>query len=235
MKSVSLYIGILFIVSCSGNKSSVTTLVETDSLKAVRLDSIGNSDFIRKLDFNAKLLRLASNLPLIDTYKQEVYCYGYSGAFKPIQILQIERTQDSSYLLTSCFIISDLRFHEKLPNVSYKKIPDYYEGRTDSMLLFTDKQAITMNEWFGFLIILRGSYYWTFTNPMPNDGILDGDFLSLISKSFWPRHYDIGDTLAYHRVSIHCPFKGSFTDAYIYLFNKSKLFRKLNIRPPEFR
>jgi len=63
-------------------------------------------------------------------------------------------------LLTSSFLISDFVDYNKLPKVPYKKIPDYFEHRSDSMLFFTSRQAITEEEWFNFLKILDGSYYW---------------------------------------------------------------------------
>lgn len=222
------FILLCLLTSCGDNKPHSRNLDIKSPHMGEASDSLEMAKYARKSDSLGKIQREAIGEPEIDTYKQEVFRYSYWESFGPTRILRVERRPDSSYVLASAFILDGVPArYTRLPKIPYRVLPDYFKQHGDSLVVFTSTQSINKEEWLAFRQIIDGSYYWTFKDPMAHDMILDGDGLVLQSKSYWPRHYEHGDTLPYHYNSVHCPLKGSYTNAYDYLAKRSRLFQKL--------
>lgn len=126
----------------------------------------------------------------------------------------IPDTNYTATLTTKCVAVKNPNEDSTLVRFNGK----FFYIKADT-LLSQYKQLITQGEYFYFLRILEGSYYWALKDPCPNgDGMTDGDMVVLRAKS----KHCMDDTLSYTQIGIHCS-KGSFRDACTYLAEISKL------------
>ena len=182
----------------------------------------------------AKLWSEAVGEPQIDTYRREVYQYAHGVFLGPIFLFRIEETADSGYLIMSKVIVeprhaTNLHYDQSLlRRIAF--IPKTKFADSISLIIYSIDQRIDEKDWQQFRQIVQGCFYWTFTDPMPNDGLLDGDNLGLTSMSVWPHNASQGQLL-FHKNTVHCPFGGSYADGFNYLAKKSILVKKLGITP----
>lgn len=217
------------LIACNGpskKKSVLSQVLNKDSLAKLEQDSIDK----RMMVYSDSIRRITDSLcdlPPVNDYKQTIFRYRYTVFYGNITfVCTIMEQEDSSFCLVSkCIINGENAFFRK----DLRTVKNVIKTPEGPAVVYTSTQPISEKDWTTFRKIINGSYYWTFDDPMPDDGILDGEVLSLDSKSRWPRHW-IGkyhiDSLRYHYNSIHCPFKGNYTDAYHFLYQKSMLLQR---------
>jgi len=223
------FVAVLCLLTCS-----CTTPVQWDShVFYAAADSVRRyqRDNMMETKYRAdrEAFRTLIGEPDIKISNYPSYQFAYSMAFGPSIILRVEQMPDATFRLTSKMIRS-FNVYPWVLKIPHReiKIESTLSGTTKNQLLFTTEQKISKKEWTSFLNILNGSFYWTFENPMPDDGILDGDGLSLFSKSRIPRTGK--NTLIYHENYVHCPIISSYTNAFEYLVRESNLLQQFGIK-----
>lgn len=182
--------------------TTTSTKPNTDSLAA---------DSARKwrTDFNKGL-----GLPDLTNYPREVYRFTWWRPFGPSFAYQVEKLNSEQYLLTTS-VFHASNNDSKLKNAKWRQGTQTFNDVTTVFPVAEISGTVSGKEWKRFKTLLYGSYYWSFEDPTPNDGILDGEFWTLESKALIPSSYDT--IPKYHETNIHAPLKGSFTTACIYL------------------
>ena len=202
------------------------------TIKQYLSDSIRHDSIRRNYELyeHAKLDVLAGLA--IDTFPGEMFEYVYSGLFPDCEfyILRAERNADSTFTLTSRYVLCSFEHNPNEPKKSSQIVTvKNFQGSTDSFRVFSSEQLLNENEWRTFREKLAKGNYWTYTDPVPNEDILDGGLL-LQSKSVWP-HYANHDTLTVHINFWSDPEGSFFGAAYHYLAGKSVLFRTTRAVP----
>ena len=228
MKGLLFVFLVLGLIGCREKrmKPVLNHKLNQDSLFRLREDST-ETILMRQFDSVSKITDSLCGLPGIDKYDNTVFRYRYTVFYGNITFVcvAVVLNDSSCQLISKCIIRGTGKFFQRDLKADMKMVATPY----DTLTVHTIVQPLSKKDWTTFRSIINGSYYWTFEDPMPNDGILDGDFLNLTSKSRWPRHYLNNwepDSLRYHYNYVHCPFKGNFTDAYHFLYQKSALLQR---------